>query len=91
MDLISKLVNIYYLSNDPNEKVNCNMKNFKEEFKVPDEERKGKTYYEMSVLESCDSLQRGTKKNFCSTEHFILKYAISIIFLKEICYFRKKK
>ena len=38
------------------------MKNIKDAFKVKDEERKGKTYYEMSLLESCDSLKRVVQK-----------------------------
>ena len=77
VDLVSKLVNIYYLSNDPNEKINCNMKNIKEAFKVTDEERKGKTYYEMSLLESCDSLQRVVQKLILEKIKFLLVFGFA--------------
>ena len=61
-DLLSKTINIYYLTNDSSEEIKGNMKNIKDAFKVKDEERKGKTYYEMSLLESCDSLKRVVQK-----------------------------
>ena len=57
-DLISKIINIYYLSNDSEFKMNYNIKNIREAFRLQEEERKGKNYYEMSLLESCDSLKR---------------------------------
>ena len=77
VDLVSKLINIYYLSNDSNEKINCNMKNIKEAFKVKDEERKGKTYYEMSLLESCDSLKRVVQKLILEKIKFLLIFGFA--------------
>lgn len=62
VDLVSKIINIYYLTNDSNEKNTYNMKNIKDAFKATDEERKGKTYYEMNLLESCDTLKRIVQK-----------------------------
>ena len=38
------------------------MKSIKDAFKAKDEERKGKTYYEMNLLESCDTLKRVIQK-----------------------------
>ena len=40
----------------------CNIKNIKEAFKVTDDERKGKNFYEMSLLESCDELKGVVQK-----------------------------
>ena len=62
MDLVSKIINIYYLTNDPEYKMNFDIKNIKDAFKVKDEERKGKKYYEMNLLENCDSLKRVVQK-----------------------------
>ena len=62
VDLVSKIINIYYLTNDTNEKNVYNMKSIKDAFKATDEERKGKTYYEMNLLESCDTLKRVIQK-----------------------------
>jgi len=61
VDLVSKLVNIYYLR----------------AFKVTDEERKGKTYYEMSLLESCDSLQRVVQKLILEKIKFLLVFGFA--------------
>ena len=58
-------------------KINCNMKNIKEAFKVTDEERKGKTYYEMSLLESCDSLQRFVQKLILEKIKFLLIFGFA--------------
>ena len=41
-DLVSKKINIYYLSNDPECKMNLDIKNIKDAFKVEEEKRKGK-------------------------------------------------
>ena len=77
VDLVSKLINIYYFTNDPNEKVNYNMKNIKEAFKVKDEERKGKNYYEMSLLESCDSLKRVVQQLILDKIKFLLVFGFA--------------
>ena len=61
-DLISKSINIYYCSNDSYDYSKYNMNTIKEAFKVTEEERKGKNYYEMNLLESCDSLKRVVQK-----------------------------
>lgn len=76
-DLVSKLINIYYCTNDPNEKNNYNMKNIKEAFKVKDEERKGKTYFEMKLLDSCDSLQRVVQKLILEKIKFMLIFGFA--------------
>ena len=72
VDLVSKIINIYYLTNDTNEKNTYNMKNIKDAFKLKDEERKGKTYYEMNLLESCDSLKRVVQKLILEKIKFML-------------------
>ena len=77
VDLVSKKVNIYYLTNDSNYKMNLNIKNIKEAFKLKEEERKGKTYYEMSLLESCDSLKRFVQKLILEKINFLFIFGFS--------------
>ena len=76
-DLVSKKINIYYMSNDSEYKMNFDIKNIKEAFKVKDEERKGKTYYEMSLLESCDALKRVVQKLILEKIKFLLVFGFS--------------
>ena len=76
-DLISKIINIYYLTNDPEYKMNFDIKNIKSAFKVKEEERKGKTYYEMSLLESCDDLKRFVQKIILEKIKFLLIFGFS--------------
>ena len=61
-DLISKKANSYYLTNDSELKINCNMKEIKEAFKAKEEDRKGKKYYEMNLIDSCDDIRRVVQK-----------------------------
>ena len=77
IDLVSKIINIYYLTNDSEAKINCNMKTIKEAFKVTDEERKGKNYYEMSLLESCDALKRVVQKLILEKIKFLLIFGFA--------------
>ena len=77
IDLVSKIINIYYLTNDSEEKINCNMKTIKEAFKLSDEERKGKNYYEMSLLESCDSLKRVVQSLILEKIKFLLIFGFA--------------
>lgn len=72
VDLVSKIINIYYLTNDPEYKMNFDIKNIKDAFKVKDEERKGKKYYEMNLLENCDSLKRVVQKLILEKINFLL-------------------
>ena len=76
-DLISKIINIYYLSNDSEFKMNYNIKNIREAFRLQEEERKGKNYYEMSLLESCDSLKRFVQKLILEKIKFLLIFGFS--------------
>ena len=76
-DLISKIINIYYLTNDTEYKMNFDIKNIKSAFKVKEEERKGKTYYEMSLLESCDDLKRFVQKIILEKIKFLLIFGFS--------------
>jgi len=76
-DLVSKLINIYYLTNDPSVTIKCNMKSIKDAFKVEDEERKGKNYYEMSLLEDCDSLKRVVQKLILEKIKFVLIFGFA--------------
>jgi hypothetical protein len=76
-DLVSKKINIYYLSNDPECKMNLDLKNIKDAFKVEEEKRKGKKYYEMSLLESCDSLKRFVQKLILDKINFLLIFGFA--------------
>ena len=76
-DLISKIINIYYFSNDSECKINFDMKNIKDAFKVKEEERKGKKYYEMKLLGSCDSLKRCVQKLILEKIKFLLIFGFS--------------
>ena len=77
VDLVSKIINIYYLTNDTNEKNTYNMKSIKDAFKATDEERKGKTYYEMNLLESCDTLKRIVQKLILEKIKFLLIFGFA--------------
>lgn len=77
VDLVSKLINIYYFTNDLNEKINYNIKNIKEAFKVKEEEKKGKNYYELGLLESCDSLKRVVQKLILEKIKFLLIFGFA--------------
>ena len=76
-DLLSKIINIYYLTNDSSEQIKCNIKNIKDAFKVKDEERKGKTYYEMNLVESCDSLKRVVQKLILEKMKFLFIFGFA--------------
>ena len=76
-DLISKIINIYYFSNDSDYKINLDMKNIKDAFKVKEEEKKGKKYYEMKLLEGCDSLKRIVQKLILEKIKFLLIFGFS--------------
>ena len=53
------------------------MKNIKEAFKLKDEERKGKNYYEMNLLESCDLLKKVVQKIILEKIKFLLIFGFS--------------
>ena len=76
-DLISKIINIYYFSNDDELKINSDMKNIKDAFKVKDEERKGKKYYEMKLLEGCDTMKRFVQKLILEKIKFLLIFGFA--------------
>ena len=76
-DLISKIINIYYFSNDSDYKINLDMKNIKDAFKVKEEEKKGKNYYELGLLESCDSLKRVVQKLILEKMKFLLIFGFA--------------
>ena len=76
-DLISKIINIYYLTNDSEYKMNYDIKNIKEAFRLKEEERKGKNYYEMTLLESCDSLKRVVQKLILEKIKFLFIFGFS--------------
>ena len=76
-DLISKIINIYYLTNDSDFKMTYDIKNIKEAFRLKEEERKGKNYYEMNLLESCDSLKRVVQKLILEKMKFLLIFGFS--------------
>ena len=76
-DLVSKKINIYYLSNDPEFKMNLDIKNIKDAFKVEEEKRKGKKYYEMNLLESCDTLKRFVQKLILDKINFLLMFGFA--------------
>ena len=77
VDLVSKIINIYYLTNDTDLKKTYNMKNIKEAFNLKDEERKGKIYYEMNLLESCDTLKRVVQKLILEKIKFMFIFGFS--------------
>ena len=76
-DLISKIINIYYFSNDAECKINLDMKNIKDAFKVKEEEKKGKKYYEMKLLEDCDLLKRIVQKLILEKIKFLLIFGFT--------------
>ena len=76
-DLISKIINIYYFSNNDELKINLDMKNIKDAFKVKDEERKGKKYYEMKLLEGCDTMKRFVQKLILEKVKFLLIFGFA--------------
>ena len=76
-DLVSKKINIYYFTNDSEYKMNLDIKNIKDAFNVKEEERKGKKYYEMSLLENCDSLKRVVQKFILEKIKFLLIFGFS--------------
>ena len=76
-DLVSKKINIYYLTNDPQYKMNFDIKNIKEAFKIEEEKRKGKKYYEMNLLESCDSLKRFVQKLILEKINFLFIFGFT--------------
>ena len=84
-DLLSKIINIYYLATDSEDYTKYNMKNIKDAFKVKDEERKGKTYYEMSLLESCDSLKRVVQKLILEKIKFLLIFGFADAMFDPFC------
>ena len=57
--------------------MNYNIKNIREAFRLQEEERKGKNYYEMSLLESCDSLKRFVQKLILEKIKFLLIFGFS--------------
>ena len=76
-DLISKKINIYYLTNDSQYKMDLDIRNIKEAFKIEEERRKGKKYYEMNLLESCNSLKRFVQKLILEKINFLLIFGFS--------------
>ena len=84
-DLLSKIINIYYLTNDSGDYTKYNMKNIKDAFKVKDTERKVKTYYEMSLLESCDSLKRIIQKLILEKIQFLLIFGFADTMFDPFC------
>ena len=76
-DLISKIINIYYFSNDAECKINLDMKIIKDAFKVKEEEKKGKKYYEMKLLEDCDLLKRIVQKLILEKIKFLLIFGFT--------------
>ena len=77
IDIVSKIINIYYFCNDENEKMLNTIKNIKDAFKVKDEERKGKKYYELSLLEGCESLKRVAQKLILEKMKFVLIFGFA--------------
>ena len=74
-DLITKKVNTYYLTNDSEFKNNYNMKEIKEAFKVEEKDRKGKKYYEMNLIDSCDDIRRIVQKLILDKTKFLFVFS----------------
>ncbi len=84
-DLLSKIINIYYLATDSGDYSKYNMKNIKDAFKVKDEERKGKTYFEMTLVESCDSLKRVVQKLILEKIQFLFIFGFADALFDPFC------
>ena len=76
-DLISKSVNIYYMANDLVDYSKFKIKTIKEAFKVTEEERNGKKYFEMNLINSCDYLKKLVQKLILEKIKFCLIFGFA--------------
>lgn len=53
-DIESKVINFYYLTNNPKFENKLNLKPIKEAFNPDESKRNGKNYYEMTLVEGCE-------------------------------------
>lgn len=77
IDLVSKKINIYYLTNNTEFQNICNMKSIKEAFKEEEKKRKGKTYYEMNLIDGCESLKRVVQKLILEKIKFVFIFGFA--------------
>jgi len=76
IDIKSKIINVYYESN--NENFNGNgLKKIKEAFNISDEKRKGKKYYELSLVEGSNSSLQLTQKLILEKINFVFIFNFS--------------
>jgi len=76
IDIKSKIINIYYESNIENFNGN-GMKKIKEAFNVNDEKRKGKKYYELSLISCSNSSLQLTQKLILEKINFVFIFNFS--------------
>ncbi len=76
VDIQSKIINVYYESNNENFKGD-GLKKIKEAFNISDEKRKGKKYYELSLVDGSSSSLQLTQKLILEKINFVFIFNFS--------------